>query len=164
MGYVLYRALALFSTAFTVTVKCEDPSRNIRGNVIKFAGYSHSDPAVEGTTVMLKCSLPEMILTGPSMITCADNGQWQPDPRQLMCRSKSNTSRSNSCVKVVISVGTCGNPSVNSDVISWRYNSTSQAAMILFWCNEFPDEVLTAECDEDGNWSFNFNELIYCSM
>ena len=54
----------------------------------------------------------------------------------------------------IIILGTCEMPSMNSDIISWSYNSTRRL-MILFWCNESPDEVFSAMCNEEGIWSPN---------
>jgi hypothetical protein len=68
------------------TVKCEDPSEEVSED-IQVVGYS--DPAVEGTMIMLECSSPDiMVLTGSSRINCADDGLWKPNPRQIACRSK----------------------------------------------------------------------------
>ena len=55
-------------------------------------------------------------------------------------------------------------PSLDSDVISWRYNSTLEGSVIQFWCNESPDEVLTAVCSEDGAWSLNLNNFAHCRL
>ena len=52
---------------------------------IQVIGYS--DPAIEGTTVMLECSSPNLVHTGPNITTCMGNGEWEPDPRQVKCIS-----------------------------------------------------------------------------
>ena len=33
---------------------------------------------------MLQCP-PEQILIGPVSITCMENGEWEPDPRNAVC-------------------------------------------------------------------------------
>ena len=66
-------------------MKCEDPLEEINED-LRVVGYS--DPAVEGTMITLECSSPDMVLTGSNRITCADNGLWEPNPRQTACRSK----------------------------------------------------------------------------
>ena len=37
-----------------------------------------------GTTVSLTCP-PDQSLIGPNSITCTGNGEWEPDPRGVMC-------------------------------------------------------------------------------
>ena len=142
-------------------MKCGDPSKQINDSedAIQVVGYS--DPAVEGTTIMLECSLPDMVLTGPSRIICADNGLWQPNPRQTACRSKYIIILALKVYNEIL-VGICAMPSLDSDVISWRYNLTSKRSVIHFWCNESPDQVLIAVCSEDGIWSLNLNNFVHC--
>ena len=36
----------------------------------------YHDPALEGTTLMFSCP-PGKILTGPNVITCMENGEWE---------------------------------------------------------------------------------------
>ena len=43
---------------------------------------------IEGSTVTFSCH-PGLVLTGPSSATCAGNGEWEPDPSQLMCNKSS---------------------------------------------------------------------------
>ena len=40
---------------------------------------------LEGTDVTFGCS-PGLILTGPNATTCMTNRQWEPDPREVMCK------------------------------------------------------------------------------
>ena len=44
-----------------------------------------SDPALRGTSVTFSCS-EDLILTGPDSAICMDNGQWEPDPREVKCK------------------------------------------------------------------------------
>ena len=39
---------------------------------------------VEGSTVSFSCP-PEFMLSGPDSATCTENGEWEPDPRGIMC-------------------------------------------------------------------------------
>ena len=50
---------------------------------IQVIGYS--DPALEGTSVTLKCSSPNLVLMGPNTTTCMGNREWEPDPRDVNC-------------------------------------------------------------------------------
>ena len=45
----------------------------------------YSDPALEGTTVMFSCPTG-LTLTGSSMSTCMENGEWEPDLEQTKCK------------------------------------------------------------------------------
>ena len=47
-----------------------------------------SDPAHVGTDATYSC-LPEQMLSGPIMSTCVENGEWEPDPREVDCIGKS---------------------------------------------------------------------------
>jgi hypothetical protein len=46
----------------------------------------YTDPAVEGVSVNLTCSVG--VITGSTMITCMRNGEWEPDPTTAMCISE----------------------------------------------------------------------------
>ena len=43
-------------------------------------------PAVEGTIVTVECP-PRYVLIGPNGTTCMGNGEWEPDPSEVECRS-----------------------------------------------------------------------------
>ena len=45
----------------------------------------YSDPALEGTTVMFSCPTG-LTLTGSSMSTCMEDGEWEPDLREIKCK------------------------------------------------------------------------------
>ena len=44
------------------------------------------DPAVEGSSINLSCS--SGVLTGPTMTTCMQNGEWKPDPVNAECKGE----------------------------------------------------------------------------
>ena len=44
----------------------------------------YMEPALRGTNVTLTCPAG-LILTGPDMLTCAWNGEWEPDPKDAEC-------------------------------------------------------------------------------
>ena len=64
------------------TVKCIDLLQ-LLGSGIQVIGYS--DPAIEGTTVILECPSPNLVHMGPNTTTCMGNGKWEPDPRDVQC-------------------------------------------------------------------------------
>ena len=43
-----------------------------------------SDPATSGILVTFSCS-ENLVLVGPNSSMCMDNGQWEPDPREIKC-------------------------------------------------------------------------------
>ena len=45
------------------------------------------DPALEGTNVTFSCP-PGFVVLGPTTSTCMENGEWEPDPRQVKCIGK----------------------------------------------------------------------------
>ena len=49
--------------------------------------YDYPALDVEGASVIFACS-QELILSGPSASTCMGNGKWEPDPRDVECKSK----------------------------------------------------------------------------
>ena len=48
----------------------------------------YKDPSVEGSTIKFSCP-PGFALTGPSTAVCTQNGDWEPDPREAMCKGNS---------------------------------------------------------------------------
>ena len=61
--------------------KCDDPSMLIHNDVI-VVGYE--DPTLEEENITFTCPTGA-ILTGPNSSTCVENGEWEPDPRELEC-------------------------------------------------------------------------------
>ena len=64
-------------------VECRNPSPDIDHSV-KVMGYSELEPSVIGTTVSLYCPVG-MVLNGPNMSTCIEDGIWEPDIREVTC-------------------------------------------------------------------------------
>ena len=44
----------------------------------------YEDPAVEGESITFTC-FPSLVLNGPNSSTCMENGEWEPDPREVNC-------------------------------------------------------------------------------
>ena len=61
--------------------KCDDPLMLIHNDVI-VVGYE--DPSLEGESITFTCPTGA-ILTGPNSATCMENGEWEPDPREVDC-------------------------------------------------------------------------------
>ena len=51
--------------------------------------YYADDPALEGTILTFDCP-PGMQLIGSNIttVTCMENGEWEPDPRELIDKLK----------------------------------------------------------------------------
>ena len=56
-----------------------------RSNLLTITGYR--DPALTGTNVSFSC-LPGSIFTGPNSTTCTQEGLWDPDPNQVVCKGE----------------------------------------------------------------------------
>ena len=48
--------------------------------------YGNLYPAIEGSNVTFSCP-PRLVLTGPNMSTCMENGEWEPDIKEVKCLS-----------------------------------------------------------------------------
>ena len=51
----------------------------------------------------------------------------------------------------------CGTPLARSDV-SLIFNSTLEGSQLIFWCDEYPNEIINASCLSDGRWSVDLNQ------
>jgi hypothetical protein len=70
----------------TCTAKCGNVLHQLIGqdhDNIRVIGYSA--PALEGTSVILECISPYLVHRGPNITTCMENGEWEPDPREVNC-------------------------------------------------------------------------------
>ena len=67
-----------------------------RHSAPKVVGYNDL-PILEGSNITFSCP-PGLELIGPNSSTCAENGEWKPDPRGLLCNdSSSNTDSEGQC-------------------------------------------------------------------
>lgn len=64
----------------TITANCGYPVSGTSSSLTNF-----TDPATPGMLVTFSCS-ENSVLTGPDSATCMDNGQWEPDPREVKCK------------------------------------------------------------------------------
>ena len=67
--------------------KCSNPLTLVNASVI-VEGYE--DPALEGEIIMFSCSSGLMTI-GPNSAICMGNGEWEPDPREIVCAGGSVT-------------------------------------------------------------------------
>ena len=59
-------------------------------NLIKSKSVQVSDDMTDDVlkkSVSFSC-LPGMVLNGPNSTTCMENGEWEPDPREVACNGK----------------------------------------------------------------------------
>jgi hypothetical protein len=71
---------------FLYAAKCEDPNLLLQLNnesALIIEGYDDLIP-VEGSTIRFSCP-SGLELTAPNSTTCTEYGEWEPDPRGLMC-------------------------------------------------------------------------------
>lgn len=76
-----------FSLHYIIVVFCGHPkllptckfSNDSVPVIENYDGFS-----VEGSTIKFSCP-PGLVLSGPSTATCTENGEWEPDPGQLIC-------------------------------------------------------------------------------
>ena len=52
---------------------------------LDYSMISYSRPAIEGTIATFSCPA-ELVLTGPNTTTCMENGEWEPDLKETMCK------------------------------------------------------------------------------
>jgi hypothetical protein len=52
----------------------------------------YNDVALEGDSVSFTCS-SGLVLTGPNSSTCMENGEWEPDPREVACKGDAEPSK-----------------------------------------------------------------------
>ena len=80
--------LLLYGYIQCYIVSCRHPleRRDDHESSIQIMNLSY--PITEGTSVQFSCSKDlELIQTGPNATTCMSNGQWEPDPRAVECKS-----------------------------------------------------------------------------
>ena len=65
--------------------KCSYPELQINGSIRMKIEGSAGIPALEGTNITFSCPL-DLVLTGPNSSTCMENGEWEPDPREVECK------------------------------------------------------------------------------
>ena len=73
----------LLYTARAVT-RCKD-IRLLVGESVVISDYV--EPLLSGKTITFTCP-PGMELTGHNTTTCMENGEWEPDPREVICNGK----------------------------------------------------------------------------
>ena len=76
--------------------KCGNPEMpfaiscdNVYYTVPRVEGYNDTEPILEGHTISFTCT-PGFILTGSDSATCTGNGEWEPDPRRIICINMSS--------------------------------------------------------------------------
>ena len=73
-----------------LAANCGDPFDQLSlddSESVLVQGYSNLGPVLEGIKVNFTC-ISEMELIGPNLMTCMGNGEWDPNPREVTCRSK----------------------------------------------------------------------------
>ena len=71
-----------------IIVNCGSPS--LDGSVL-IMGLTNV--SLDGDMVTFSCS-SGLVLTGPSMSICMGNGEWEPEPREVVCKGDNESSNS----------------------------------------------------------------------
>ena len=141
-----------------LSVGCGPPTPPPRGSLGDLTSSQ------EGTVVTFQCS-PGLVPSQEMISVCAANGNWTPDPAELVCRepgsygSKHISQRiSNHCVLILCSIpADCGDPSLPMNGFVMAYNSTLEGSQIVFQCNPgfAPSQQMMSVCMADGIWTPN---------
>ena len=63
-------------------VKCDYPI-HLHDNLVITS--TDNQPALLGTNLTLSCPT-KLVLVGPNISTCMENGEWEPDPKEVKCK------------------------------------------------------------------------------
>ena len=66
-----------------------DLQNNVSESIIVVSGLGNRKPSLEGESVKFTCP-PKRVLTGPNSTRCMGNGEWEPDPREVICKGIAN--------------------------------------------------------------------------
>ena len=66
-------------------VKCVNLNVLINEHLIIKAS-DDDQPSKVNTSLSFSCKSPERVLTGPNSTTCMDDGNWEPDPKDVECK------------------------------------------------------------------------------
>ena len=93
-----------------------------------------------------------MVLTGPTTATCMGNGEWEPDPTEVQCKS-GNIIMAQFIILLCI-VADRGAPSINYSNInmSFLHNSTLEGSLLMFRCEESSSSMIIAQCHRNASW------------
>ena len=64
-----------------------DPQNHGNISITTVAGLGYGKPPLGRESVRLSCP-PKLMLTGPNSTTCMENGEWEPNPREVECKGK----------------------------------------------------------------------------
>ena len=62
----------------------------------------------------------------------------------------------------ILSKANCGIPLVERNDIELAYNSTLEGSLLIFWCEDSPNDTLIAQCLRGGRWSVDL-EIYDCN-
>ena len=69
------------------TVLCDHPLSLLANNRVRVTAMDYNFPiGLEGTNVSLSCNDSKLVLDGPNTTTCMENGEWEPDPKDVRCK------------------------------------------------------------------------------
>ena len=79
--------LSSLNSFLLIIVTCDHPFRDREsGDDESITIIVYMDPVTEGTTIIFQCP-PQHMFVGPNTTTCMENGEWEPDPGEVECKS-----------------------------------------------------------------------------
>ena len=68
--------------------RCINPLLLLSDNYLALTAQDDSHPiGLVGSNISFTCNgSSNLFLSGPNKATCAENGEWEPDPRQIKCK------------------------------------------------------------------------------
>ena len=140
-----------------IVVNCGDPLNGGMENS-SLVVSSYKAPALKGSGVNFTCA-NGLVLIGPNAATCMSNGEWEPDPREVECKSKI---MSHACIQVYkmyrFNTVNCNPPPPPTSGYILPYNSTLEGANITYVLRD--GAHITATCNRNGNWELNFSDIM----
>ena len=54
--------------------------------MIDISNSAHDRPFEVNTSLSFRCKSPKRVLAGPNSSMCIEDGNWEPDPRDIECK------------------------------------------------------------------------------
>ena len=138
---------------YFITVGCASLPQTAVNSSIRISGLPTS--TAEGTNVIFTCP-PGLVLSGPNVSTCIENGEWEPDPQELTCKGYHSNFFWHAHILYIDNINTyavdCALPRNNN--ISLSFISTLDGSVLAFRCvtGLIPRDEQTAVCHKNGSW------------
>ena len=145
-----------------LSVGCVPPTPPPRGSLGDLTSSQ------EGVVVAFQC-IPGLVPSQQMISVCAANGNWTPDPAELVCRGPGmavnifHSTYTTIAILPLCSIpADCGDPSPPINGFVMAYNSILEGSQIVFQCSPgfVPSQQMMSVCMADGIWTPNPAELL----